>query len=142
MKEIRLKEDNKEYIANIDLVDVKGFNTANEEGIFPVLKIKTFLLVDGKLKTNKNVWFPEYNQGKAVNRLTKCGINYQYGTDKQLSLLKEYGFDSNEKIILNIQKCIKILKENNLYEDGNIVFGKRPLISKLHNDIIEVYNSL
>ena len=143
MKELRVKENNKEYIAKVSLVDVKGVNTDNVEGVFPVLKIKTFLLVDGKLDSNKGVKFPNNTEiGEAVNLLAKSGMNYQYGTDRQCELLKEYGYDDNEKIIRNIMTCIRILKENNMAVDNGVEFGKRPFIAKLHESIIDTYNAI
>lgn len=138
------------YITKIELVPTKGTNIYNKEGIFYVLKITCHQYKKNKLiKTMDKVIFPEktdrndYNEiHKGINILNKAGTNYQYGTFKQCNFLKRYGYNTNKDIIKNAKDCINILKNNNLYIDNEIEFGKKLLIATLPDNFIEIFKSI
>lgn len=138
------------FITKIQLIPTKGINQDNRIGVFYVFKIGCQQYKKDKLiKTMGGVIFPEETNNlncneihKNINILNNIGTNYKFGTLKQCNFLERYGYYTNKEIIKDSKKCISILKENDLYIDKGIEFGKRLLIATLPDYIIEFLNTI
>lgn len=149
-KNYTYKYEEDTFITKIRLTPVKGINQNNEIGVFYVFKIGCYQYKKDKLiKTMGGVIFPEETNNlnrneihKNINKLNSIGTNYKFGTLQQCNFLEKYGYYTNKEIINDSKQCINILKENDLYIDKGIEFGKKLLIATLPDYIIKFLNTI